>query len=149
MGDSTDLTLFDLPESLELEVAGFLTVYDLISLLISTKKASEYNRPAVWRDLLLTVNGLKISSRCKKHKKRVISKKQYCKNVYRDAYINTWKAVISEKRKDLIKSLLSSYDAQMKLSIHKECIRTAKAATTSRCLVVNQKIGRASCRERV
>ena len=139
MGDSLNLTLFDLPESLELEVAGFFTVYDLISLLISTKKASEYNRPAIWRDLLSIANGLKATSRCKKHKKRGISKKQFCKNVYRDTYINTWKAVISEKRKDLIKSLLSSYDAQMKLSIHKECIRTAKATAISHCLIVNQK----------
>lgn len=139
MNDGVKLTLFTLPENLELEIGGYLTVCDLVSLLISTKKASEYNRPAIWRELLSVANDLKGTSRSKKHKKRGLSKKFLYKNVCRDTFINAWKLTISEKRKKLLKSLLSSYDAVMKLSIHKECIRTAKAALNSHGLIATQR----------
>ena len=137
--DTPKLTLFDLPEAIELEVAGYLSVCDLISLLLCTKKASEYNRPAIWRQLLSIVNDLKGCSRSKKNKKRGVLRKINCKNVYRETFITLWKAGINEKRKSLLHSLLTTYDADMKLSIHKECIVAAKAAVNSRGLIVNHK----------
>ena len=133
------MKLFDLPEAIEVELAGYLNACDIVTLYKSGKKAAQYNRPVIWRELLSIMSGTKTFMKGKKHKKKGISKNASSVNFYKELFIDMWKAVVSGRRKELISALLSSYDADMKLSIHKECIRSAEAATKSCGLLINQK----------
>jgi hypothetical protein len=133
-------TLFNFPEAIEVELGGYLSACDIASFLLCSKKALQYDKPVIWRQLLSIRNDeSKHNPRGKKHKKKSLSKKSYNADFFRDTFISTWKAIINERRKHFLGALLSSYDADMKRSIHRECIRTALAATKSNVLVVNQR----------
>jgi hypothetical protein len=135
------LTLFNFPESVELEIVEYFTGCDLISLIISCKKASSiYDRPSVWRKLLIMVEGLKENGRSKKHKKKGVQQKTLCcKNLYKASYVLLWKTLIQDRRKYFSQFLLSSYDAKMRISIHRKCIEAAIAAVKTFSLLMNEK----------
>lgn len=139
MSSICQMKLFDLPEAIEVELAGYLTACDIVALYKSSKKASQYNRPVIWRELLSIMGGTKNCLKTRKHRKKGITKKASSVTFYKELFVDMWKAVVSERRKELSNALQSSYDADMKLSIHKECIRSAKAAIKSNGLIINQK----------
>ena len=133
------MKLFDLPEAIEVELTGYLTACDIVALCKSSKKAAQYNRPVIWRELLSVMEGAENFLKAKKHRKKGITKKASSVNFDKEIFMDKWKAIISERRKESLSTLLSSYDADMKLSIHRECIRCAEAATKSCGLLINKK----------
>lgn len=139
MKDGIRITLFDLPEAIELDLCGYFTACEIVSLLMSSKRASQYNKTAIWREMLITGTDLLYSASNRKHRKKNLSKKVLGRDHYREAFINTWRSTIRERRKDFHQELLVSYDSDVKLSIHKQCIRTAVAAAKSHELLANPK----------